>query len=99
VLRDEPSVARDLARIVEMWQQALGDSGGPFLFGRFGIADAYFAPVGARITTYALPVSGEIRAYVARVFALPATRAWCEAARNEHDFVVEDEPYRTRPMP
>jgi hypothetical protein len=31
------------------------------------------------------------------VFALPAVQAWCEAARNEHDFIVEDEPYRTRP--
>ncbi len=96
LLRDEPGVADDVARIVEMWQQALSDSGGPFLFGRFGIADAYFAPVGARITTYALPVPGALEAYVERVFALPATRAWCEAARDEHDFIVEDEPYRAR---
>jgi glutathione S-transferase len=97
VLRDEPGVASDLARIVEMWQHALAGSGGPFLFGEFSIADAYFAPVGARITTYALPVPADIGAYITRIFALPATRAWCEAARQEHDFVVEDEPYRTRP--
>ena len=97
VLRNEPGVASDLARIVEMWQQALGRSGGPFLFGDFSIADAYFAPVGARITTFALPIPAEIDAYIARVFALPATRAWCEAARQEHDFIVEDEPYRTSP--
>ena len=98
VLRDEPGVASDLARIVGMWQHALGQSGGPFLFGEFGIVDAYFAPVGARITTYALPVPADIKAYVARVFALPATQAWSGAARNEHDFIVEDEPYRTRPV-
>ena len=97
LLRDEPGVASDLARIVEMWQQALGRSGGPFLFGDFGIADAYFAPVGARITTYALPVPADIAAYIARVFALPAAQAWCEAARHEHDFIAEDEPYRTPP--
>jgi glutathione S-transferase len=97
VLRDEPGVAGDLARVVEMWQQALAGSGGPFLFGEFSIADAYFAPVGARITTYALPVPADIGAYITRIFALPATRAWCEAARREHDFIVEDEPYRTRP--
>ena len=99
LLRDEPDVRSELARIIEMWQRALADSGGPFLFGAFSIADAYFAPVGARITTYALPVPEEIGSYVSRVFALPAVRAWCEAARSEHDFIAEDEPYRTRPLP
>ncbi len=97
LLRDEPGVAADLARIVSMWQQALADSGGPFLFGDFGIADAYFAPVGSRIRTYALPVPAELTAYIGRVRSLPAVQAWCEAARHEHDFIAEDEPYRTRP--
>jgi len=25
---------------------------------------------------------------------LPAMQAWCDAARAEHDFIAEDEPYR-----
>lgn len=97
LLRVEFGVARDLARIVEMWRQALSESGGPFLFGDFGIADACFAPVGSRIRTYALPVPAELAAYIGLVFSLPAMHAWCEAARREHDFIAEDEPYRTRP--
>jgi glutathione S-transferase len=96
LMRDEPAVARDLARIEQIWEQALADSGGPFLFGAFGIADAYYAPVCSRIETYALPLAPRAEAYRRRVLALPALQAWCDAARAEHDFLAEDEPYRTR---
>jgi glutathione S-transferase len=55
--RDEwPEVTADLRRIDAMWSEALAESGGPFLFGAFSIADAFYAPVCARIRTYALPV-------------------------------------------
>jgi len=77
-----------------MWSRQLEASGGPFLFGAFCAADAYFAPVCARITTYGLPVAPQTRGYVERVFGLPAMQAWCDAARAEHDFIAEDEPYR-----
>ena len=93
-LRESAAVASDLSRIDDMWRQQLDASDGPFLFGPFCAADAYFAPVCARIATYALPVGPEARGYVERVFALPAMQAWCDAARAEHDFIVEDEPYR-----
>jgi glutathione S-transferase len=96
LLRDDPAVARDLARINAMWQQQLGVSGGPFLFGAFGIADAYFAPVVTRLRTYALPVPVEVGAYMARTFALPAMQQWVDAARAEHDFLPFDEPYRSQ---
>ena len=79
-----------------MWREALAASGGPFLFGPFGIADAFYAPVCARIRTYALPIGAQALRYVDRVLALPAMQAWCEAARAEHDFIEEDEPYRQR---
>ena len=95
LMRDEPAVARDLARIEQIWEQALADSGGPFLFGAFSIADAFYAPVCSRIATYALPLAPNAEAYRRRVLALPAMHAWCEAARAEHDFIAEDEPYRT----
>ena len=62
VMAEQPAVAADLARITAMWQAALAASGGPFLFGDFGIIDAYFAPVVARLRTYALPVPAEVQA-------------------------------------
>jgi len=94
-----PDVAADLRRIDSMWAGQLAESGGPFLFGDFGIVDAYFAPVCARVKTYALPLGAAALGYVDRVHALPAMQAWCAAARSEHDFVTEDEPYRLAPDP
>ena len=84
----------DLARIVQMWTDALAASGGPMLFGSFSIADAYFAPVATRIRTYALPVPANVAGYVDRLFALQAVQAWLRGALAEHDFVPFDEPYR-----
>jgi glutathione S-transferase len=96
VLRDSGAAAADLARIVQMWSERLR-AGGPFLFGAFGIADSYFAPVCSRIRTYALPVPATVGAYVDRVFALPSMQAWLEDSLAEKDFIDFDEPYRERP--
>ena len=97
MLRENAEAARDLKRIDAMWHEALAASGGPFLFGGFSVADAYFAPVCTRIRTFALPVGAEAAAYAKRILALPAFREWEMAALAEHDFLIEDEPYRPRP--
>jgi glutathione S-transferase len=97
VLAEQTDVAQDLARIDQMWQQQLRDHGGPFLFGAFTITDAFFAPVCARIKTYALPVSTPAQAYVDHILGLPAMREWTAAALAEHDFIEYDEPYRQAP--
>jgi glutathione S-transferase len=96
-MAEQPEVAADLARIVQMWSQQLDQHGGPFLFGEFSIADAYYAPVCARITTYALPVPAGVAGYIERVFALPAMAAWVREAKAENDFLGFDEPYRSAP--
>jgi glutathione S-transferase len=91
----EPAVRRDLARIDAIWSEPSGRSGGPFLFGDFGIVDAFYAPVAARVRTYALPLSAAAQAYVDRVWASPGVAAWVAEALDEHDFIAEDEPYRS----
>ncbi len=96
VATEWPDVAADLQRIDAMWSERLEASGGPFLFGEFGIVDAYFAPVCSRVRTYALPLGRAALAYVERIHALPAMREWCAAALDEHDFIEDDEPYRQR---
>jgi len=70
---------------------------GAFLFGEFSIADACFAPVCMRLTTYALPVPPPIMAYIERVCALPGVQAWVADALAEKDFLDFDEPYRVAP--
>ncbi|MEY8879651.1 MAG: glutathione S-transferase family protein [Leptothrix sp. (in: b-proteobacteria)] len=97
VLAEQPGVRADLDRLIAMWSQALQASGGPFLFGEFSIADAYFAPVVGRIRTYALPVPAQIEAYMARVWAAPGVAAWVADALAERDFLQFEEPYRTQP--
>ena len=96
VLRDNSAARADLARIDSMWSELLATHGGPLLFGDFSIADAYFAPVCMRISTYALPVSPTVAAYVERVKALPGVVAWISAALAEKDFLDFEEPYRLR---
>jgi len=97
VLAEQPAVARDLQRIVAMWGDALRDSGGPFLFGAFGAADAYFAPVVARIRGYGLPLPAPLQDYAARVWASPGVAAWVSDALAERDFLDFEEPYRKAP--
>mgnify|MGYP000137240762 FL=1 len=97
VLHEQPQVQRDLARIDQMWSEALARSGGPYLFGDFGAVDGYFAPVAARARTYGLPLSPAASAYAQRLLAAPGPAAWIADALQEHEFVPEDEPYRTAP--
>jgi len=96
LLAEKPAAADDVKRIDAMWQDALAASGGPFLFGDFSIADAFFAPVCSRVATYGLPLGPVAAAYAKRVRALSAFVEWADAGRAEHDFLPEDEPYRTR---
>jgi glutathione S-transferase len=75
-----------IARIIEMWTQALSEhSAGGFLFDTFSVADCMFAPVVSRFVTYGIDVPAPAKAYVERVFALPAMRDWEKAARAEVD--------------
>ena len=94
IWRDKPAVRADVARIVAMWGELLASYQGPLLFGRFSIADAYFAPVAMRLSRYALPVPQEISAYIERLSALPGVKAWVDDALAENDFREFEEPYR-----
>jgi glutathione S-transferase len=78
-----PETLADIRRILEIWQEALAASGGPFLFGRFTIADAMFAPVATRFTTYGVELDATSRAYVDTIMALPAMQAWRRDAATE----------------
>ncbi|HEX5213546.1 MAG TPA: glutathione S-transferase family protein [Pseudolabrys sp.] len=88
-----PEVEANVERIEAMWADCrarFGD-GGPFLFGRFGAADAMYAPVVSRFYTYAVAVGAGTRAYMGAVMALPAWREWREAGVKEPWVLAEDE--------
>ena len=94
---EHEALRRDVARIESAWADALAASGGPFLFGRFSAADAFFAPVGQRLLTYALPLSAASRGYVERVCATDGVARFVADARAERDFLDFEEPYRQGP--
>ena len=85
VLPATPEVAEEIARIIAVW----GDSrkrygaGGPYLFGRFSIADAMYAPVAARFRTYGVPLDDVSQAYVDAIHETPAMRKWIAEAKSE----------------
>ncbi|RZI60922.1 MAG: glutathione S-transferase family protein [Rubrivivax sp.] len=94
LLKTEAGLRKELARIVELWSDALTQSGGPFLFGEFGAADAFFAPVVMRVTRYGLPLPAPLKAYTDAVEAAPGVREWIADATAEKDFLDFEEPYR-----
>jgi glutathione S-transferase len=96
VWAEHDAVRRNVARIEAMWAEALAHSGGPFLFGDFGAADAYYAPVVMRLRSYVLPVSDTTRAYMQRVSSAPGVANWITDALAEADFLDFEEPYRTQ---
>lgn len=79
------AAAADIARIREIWRtcrQAHAKSG-DWLFGKFGIVDAMYAPVALRMHTYGVQLDGPEKEYVYTVLHLPALREWLGAAMLE----------------
>ncbi len=64
-----------MRRIEQIWtecRERFGE-GGPFLFGTFGAADAMYAPIVSRFTSYGIGVGADGgEAYMAAITALPA---------------------------
>ncbi|MGZ9811833.1 glutathione S-transferase [Pseudoroseicyclus sp. H15] len=96
------AVLADLTRIETLWSLARSRHGqsGPWLFGAYSLADAFHAPVAARIAAYGLPVSDDAAAYVARHLAHPAFLKWRAAGEA---IAYPDLPYQldlpTAPWP
>ena len=83
----------DVARIEELWRDCrkAHGKGGRFLFGKFSIADAMFAPVVSRLETYAIPVAKDTRDYMNGITATKAFQSWKLEALKEPWIVPEDE--------
>lgn len=85
----------EIERVFELIQQALSASGGPFLFGRFGIVDAMYYPVLTRFRTYGVRLPDEVRAYAEAMEASPAVSRWKVLARQAPALPVYDDYIRS----
>ena len=63
-------------------------SGGPFLFGTFGAADIFYAPVVSRFITYGFGVPGFAESYMQAVWTHDWLQQWIAAAEDEQ-WVIE----------
>lgn len=74
----------DIERIIDIWSDCLATYGGPFLFGKKrSAADAFFAPVATRFTTYDVALPAACAAYRDTVLAMPELKEWVAAAKLE----------------
>ena len=90
---ERAAVERDVRRIEQIWTECREKfgAGGDFLFGAFSNADAMFAPVVSRFTSYAVEVNPTSQAYMNAVQALPEMIEWSDAGRAETWTIAEDE--------
>jgi glutathione S-transferase len=86
-------VDRDIGRILGIWEDCRSrhETSGPFLFGRFSIADAMYAPVVWRFRTYAVELPPVAKAYSDTMQRLPAMQEWLDAARAEAEVLPQYE--------
>ena len=82
-------VAEQVGRIESIWSESLARSGGPFLFGAFSIADAFYAPVVTRFHSYALPLPPALSAYSKQVLATAPMQQWIAAAHDEAEVIEQ----------
>jgi glutathione S-transferase len=85
------TAGNDIARIFAIWNECLAASGGPFLFGAPTLADAMYAPVVLRFSTYRVRLDGMGRAYSDRILAWEPMVEWIDAAMNEVEEELEFE--------
>lgn len=80
----------DIVRILTLWAEARArfGGGGPFLFGTFGAADVFYAPVVSRFLTYGIGVPGFAQAYMQAVWEHEWMQVWINAAEAE-EWVIE----------
>lgn len=95
-------VLADLARIETLWAHAKTQAQpeGPWLFGEYSLADAFYAPVAARIIGYDLPVSENAQRYCDATLNDPAFKAWrAEGLETTYNPFPYDMGVPTRPWP
>jgi glutathione S-transferase len=75
--KPSPEALINIERIIEIWTEVrkkYGDDG-DFLFGKFTLADAFFAPVVSRFVSYGIDAN-EMNGYIKTIANLPIYQEW-----------------------
>lgn len=98
----DAAVTADLARIEALCTLARDRYGaeGPWLFGRYTLADVFYAPVASRIATYDLAVGAVMTDYVGQTLRDTAFRQWrAMGATRTYDPMPYAQPLPVRAWP
>lgn len=88
-----PAGEREIERIKTLWcncRAQFGDEG-EWLFGKYSIADAMFAPIALRLEGYSIPLGGVEEAYVQNVLKQSSIIEWVDAGKEEKEVIKEYE--------
>lgn len=88
-----PAVEKDIDRITSLWQMCRQTYGvnGKFLFGKFTLSDAMFAPVVLRFITYNVQLDPISSRYAEALLELHPLQEWIDASKMESESVLEFE--------
>ena len=83
----------EVQRIETIWSQYAKQAqcGKVFLFGAFGIADCFYAPIALRFKSYGVELSEKAAQYQNSILSHSSVREWVEEATQETDIVPENE--------
>jgi len=82
---------KDINRISQLLEQALQNSGGPWLFGHYTVADAMYAPLASRFYTYQVQPPAAVAKYFKRVLGDASMQAWYADAEHETHIISDAE--------
>lgn len=85
------SLAKEIDRVFEIWTDCHRRYGGGWLFGRFSVADAMFAPVALRFRTYGINLPASAMSFPTRLLQSRAMQNWLVAAESETEVLENDE--------
>jgi glutathione S-transferase len=94
---------QQVARVLSVWSECRTEHarGGDWLFGRFSIADVFYAPVALRFVTYGIDAPSAAQSYIDAVTRLPSIRDWIADAEREVealDFIDQLAPVSATPL-
>jgi glutathione S-transferase len=86
-------IQKEIDRVQALWRDCRTQhgKGGPWLFGRFSIADAMYIPVAGRFITYSVPLDPVSQAYADAALGHPAVQEWTAAAMQETEVMISNE--------
>ena len=84
---------REVERIRFLWRSCRTQFGdhGEWLFGKYSIADAMFAPIAIRFSGYSISLDGIEQTYVQSVLTQPCILDWITAGKVEKEVIGENE--------